>query len=395
MRAQILAFALVAIGSAVRGADFTFFTTSDVHYGLTGSDRGGDRDSVRAAMPAWLNAVPGAKFPDEAGTVAQPKGLLIPGDLVHWEDTLLWKQYDGDYAVGGAAKVHFPIYDGTGNHEVQDQKGIIAPLFMKRVAQRRARYGLTDQDSSGYHYSWDWEGVHFVNLNLCPGSAATANRWNGPAGSLEFLRKDLEAHVGLSGRPVFLMHHLPYNDTLYTPDFAEGWITGARASLLQTLKPYNVIGILHGHTHFYPSAYKYQGIDIFDDGANMAGDMLVIRIANGKLKVWNRSKDKWGTVRFEKDISLGDPVRLVPGRPGSPRFRFSVADQGIAFSAYAPISKVQVFDLCGRLRKEWGRPEPETLWDGRDGSGRSLPPGLYLARFSGPRGEYRTRLSLP
>jgi hypothetical protein len=367
-------------------AGMTFFSTSDIHYGWSGSDRGGDRDSLRAVMPGLINSLPGTAYPNSAETVAIPRGVLVPGDLIHWEDTTLWRRFNADYAVAGTGKLKFPIYDGTGNHELQDARNIIGPLYLKRNAERKGRYGLTDMDSIGYHYSWDWEGVHFVNLNLCPGTAETPDFWNGPANSIRFLEADLAKHVGGSGRPVFLMHHFPYNDTGYTPDYDQGWVTSARDRLFSVLKGYNCIGIVHGHTHFYPSAYRYRGVDIFDDGANMSGDYLVFRIADGKLKANNRSKDKWGSMRFQKDISMGDPTPIRSGMPGSVQFRFSVAGKGILYSGYEPVASIGLFGMDGRRLLEIRVTSPDAVWNGLDAAGRSVRKGVYLARFKGKGG---------
>lgn len=372
---------------------FTFFATSDMHYGLMGSDRGGDRQAVRAGMPQMLNGLPGTGFPSGAEAVAKPKGVLIPGDLVHWEDTALWRQYVSDYAVAGDGKVAFPIYDGTGNHDVEAEKNLIAPLFVERNASRKALFGLTDTDSLGYHYSWDWEGVHFVNLNLTPGTLATANFWNGPARSIEFLRKDLSRHVGVSGRPVFIMQHLPYNDTTYTPDFAQGWISSSRAAMIEALQGYNCIGILHGHTHFRPSAYKYRGLDIFDDGANMSGDILVFRIGGGKLQVESRAMDAWGTVRFSKDISMGKPIPIRPGVPGTVQFRFTVAGR-LVHSGTSTVQAIVLCDILGHELRRLRVSDPETAWDGTDSRGAKARRGIYVARFLAGRSRSEKRFYL-
>ncbi len=63
---------------------------------------------------------------------------------------------------------------------------------------------------NGLHYSWDWAGVHFVALGIVVGDApeVTRKRRYAPLGSLPFLQQDLEKHVGKSGRPVVLVHHV-------------------------------------------------------------------------------------------------------------------------------------------------------------------------------------------
>jgi hypothetical protein len=58
--------------------------------------------------------------------------------------------------------------------------------------------------AGGLHYSWDWNGVHFVNLGIVVGAdpAITGRRRYDPLDSYKFLVEDLAAKVGDSGRPV-------------------------------------------------------------------------------------------------------------------------------------------------------------------------------------------------
>ena len=62
---------------------------------------------------------------------------------------------------------------------------------------------------NGYHYSWDWDGVHFVNVNLFPGNvwegeAVAYGRGHDPLFARDFLIADLRRNVGTSGRPVVI-----------------------------------------------------------------------------------------------------------------------------------------------------------------------------------------------
>ncbi|MCP3691996.1 MAG: hypothetical protein GY917_07360, partial [Planctomycetaceae bacterium] len=76
-----------------------------------------------------------------------------------------------------------------------------------------------------------------------------------PRASLEFLRKDLERHVGGSGRPVILSFHLHPNGPAYD------WPPEDRSSLWDITKKYNVIALLHGHTHGSPpSRLQWDGL---------------------------------------------------------------------------------------------------------------------------------------
>ncbi len=78
------------------------------------------------------------------------------------------------------------------------------------------------------------------------------------------------------------------------------------------------------------------------------------------------------------------PVSMLHALPNPARaaMRFVAPE-----TAGLPPARLEVFDLAGRrvaslepvavaVRVEWG-------WDGRDASGRSLPPGMLLARVRG------------
>ena len=57
-----------------------------------------------------------------------------------------------------------------------------------------------DFDGQNLHYSWDWDQVHFVHLNLFAGTqkAGVEQKWD-PYKSLDFLKADLEKQVGGTG----------------------------------------------------------------------------------------------------------------------------------------------------------------------------------------------------
>jgi len=67
-----------------------------------------------------------------------------------------------------------------------------------------------------------------------------------PRASLEFLREDLADQVGDSGRPVMLFFHIHPNG----PEF--DWPSEDLAMFWETMQPYNVIALFHGHTHASP-----------------------------------------------------------------------------------------------------------------------------------------------
>lgn len=207
--------AISTVPAAFGQTSLTFFATSDVHYGQNDDTKSVNRDRM-------------------------------PGDLIEKSSTYLWG-----------------LYDALGNHEFYGSVfATIAADFKKRNIERKniPSYNIKDLDTGNHHYSWDWDGVFFVNLNVWGGpkkslASGVPNAFN----SITFLKKTLEKHVGGSGRPVFVMQHYPLND-----EEQDWWPLTDRAALIAVLKQYNCIGILHGHTHG-KKFYKHQGIDIYDD----------------------------------------------------------------------------------------------------------------------------------
>jgi hypothetical protein len=239
------------------------------------------------------------------------------------------------------------------------------------------RIGVTYRDATNLHYSWDWDGVHFVMLNVYSGAAAQGGI--DPYGSYAFLEKDLAANVGGSGRPVFVMQHFPVPD--------DGWWPAADAAKLGALlKKYNCIGILHGHSHS-KKMYKFQGMDVFDDGTVMSGDIFLFRITDGKFFAVNRIGNQWGNLVVQKNITMGSPTRAAGGSALPPDFTFSVAGLGQVQAANGQVQGIDIFNTAGRLVRSLAVSSRDIVWDRSDAAGRPVPPGVYLAGI-------RTRTSM-
>ena len=369
--------ALIGCWAVVAGAvtDLTFFSTSDVHFGQSSAAK----DSCRAAMPGWLNGLAGKTFPASVGggVVDKPRGLLMPGDLIDAGSTTLWSQFILDYDPLGTARTKIPTYEGLGNHEYYGT-ATVAPAALRLRNQKRI--GVTYRDNTNLHYSWDWDAVHFVMLNLFSGASQAGGM--DPYGSYAFLEKDLAENVGTSGRPILVMQHFPLPDT--------SWWPMADANKMGTLlKKYNCIGILHGHSHS-KNFYKFQGLDVYDDGTAMEGDILAFRITEGKMFVVNRIGDKWGNLVLQKDISMGKPVGIRAGAPAwdGPRgtFAFYVDGIGKLWSGNRKVTQVEISDLSGRVVRRIDPLFAEASWDRKDESGRAARPGMYFVRLASAAG---------
>jgi predicted phosphodiesterase len=266
-------FLAVAAGAALRAADtkaddpVTFFLVSDTHY-LADKANAGKLDARSAGLTsrllATLNRLPGTDIPRESGggKVLDPRGVIHSGDCIDTGDkpdvkmqTTEWAAFaDGFGLTGKDGVLKWPVYEVHGNHDSPRGDGL---AVKKIIARNKSRPGVKNVSPNGLHYSWDWGGVHFVNLGIVVGQAAgvTRKRRYAPLDSLAFLASDLKDNVGTSRRPVVITHHvdvLRYAQPLPVEDKrAEKmeWDPADVKSFHDVLKGYDVAAILHGHTH--------------------------------------------------------------------------------------------------------------------------------------------------
>ncbi|MBP6908912.1 MAG: metallophosphoesterase [Candidatus Saccharicenans sp.] len=286
--------------------DLTFFVVSDLHYGGTVNFRKLNRQTVEA-----MNSLPGQLYPEDKGVKGKvhiPRGVVITGDIVDdgsapdIEKT--WQEYVEDYGLTGDKLLAFPVYEGFGESD-GPSSGLVRVNLKSR---NRLRSGLRSISADGLHYSWDWGQVHFVQLNLYPGSAGEEylNIWRRrvsgdaryPKHSLEFLIDDLRRNVGSSGRPVVLFEHYGFDS--WSEAF---WTEKERSAFLQTIQPYNIIAIFWGHSEV-PQGFSWNGIKTWCAGTSNhdpdPGEFLVVKITtgrkNGQLVVATREINSWGSV---------------------------------------------------------------------------------------------------
>lgn len=243
----ILCVVLTASGGAA-GAQILHFPRADPVYRPDVEDSGidaGDRAGTSAALQAGgrtvrFVATADLHYPDvdpqflpdliAMRQTEEIRGIVIAGDL-SWE----WESWN-DYAAAIESDKYY-IYDGWGNHDAARDD------FESQVVSaigERDRDGLVNTD--GVHYSWDWEGVHFVQLNLKPDDDRKSRN------SLAFLRDDLASHVGTSGRPVVLVYHVPCRS-----NGVNGWTEGDLQSVIQN---YTVVAVISGHLHYVNSNWE-------------------------------------------------------------------------------------------------------------------------------------------
>lgn len=300
---------LIGVCNLAIGRDVTFFVAADLHYGQEQSKNNeqGNKDVI-----ALMNNLPGVAFPGaDFGTVAAPRGVLVAGDLT---DSGTSVNYDGnsfgihafdgfadDYPVkdGAGIHVHFPVYEGYGNHDVQNQKD---DVVLKGIASRnRNRATPVNLSDNGLHYSWDWDDVHFINLNLYPGGPGDARD------SISFLRQDLDRRVGKTKKPVVILQHYGF-DKVSTED--RWWKQTERDEFYKVIKPYNITAIFTGHEHLCHRII-WNGIPDFiapkARGNNNIDGIYVVRMTDKKMIVAQRRLDgAWGKV-WTEDIVAPPP----------------------------------------------------------------------------------------
>jgi len=290
----VLLFFLLPFEHADRDRSVTFLVVADTHYGL---DQWADNEALNKAAIDRMNAIPGTSYPPDAGGgyVDLPRGVLVAGDLTDTGEKSNWYGYwffghrDGfinDYALDGQGRIDYQVYEGYGNHDIHSPAtGEVLSGIKERNTQRRDLTGLS---VNGLHYSWDWNQVHFVNLNIYPGGPGDAED------SLTFLIQDLASHVGTSQRPVVIYHHYGLD-----PSGQSWWTQAERQAYYAVIEDYNVLGIFNGHNH-NTSHRIWKGIDTYNVGRAKDQTFLVVNITANKMVVVERDHDDWGKVWVKK-----------------------------------------------------------------------------------------------
>lgn len=341
------AFAQAASG--VPSIDATFLFISDVHAcrmanGLSPNcQQEGKTDAALLRHVAALNAIGGKTWPAEIGGVATglrsagqsvgtPLGIVVGGDMTDdgggqvtqpSEGTQLL-QFSQRYQQGvGEGRVHFPVYAGLGNHDL-DQAG---PKPHEDWYRREMRdYVEVNHRSSVFFkppvpaasydvdsdsYSWDWGGLHLVQTHRFSGDTG-----HGAVSGLPWLKNNL-ASFASDGRPVVIFQHYgwdKFSTEHWDParktfdDQGSGpshwWSEADRQALLAALSGYNVVAIFHGHEHETPMIYNRGAIEIVKPIAAYMGGFALARITDQAMDlVLGRASDDHGNVEFTNAFS--------------------------------------------------------------------------------------------
>ncbi len=271
----------------------TFLATADTHFGYqtpTVDDdtppptlaeaQGIEKTHLRAI--ADMNAIAGRPYPlPLGGTVGQPLGLLVAGDLTEYGTPSSWARFEAFYGLTGAdGLLHYPVFETIGNHDK------FFGFFVRwRVAERHGEV----------RYSWDWQDLHIVCLGEAPDDQALA-----------WLKKDLEAQGLEVGIVLYL--HFPLRGPFSRNWFGDG---DYRDKLRAVIDGYRVLGIFHGHYHA-SGTYQWQGYDVYNLGSakHRWQSFAVVRVTDERFTVasWNYQRKAWWWWHDK-------PIFDAPGRP--------------------------------------------------------------------------------
>ena len=333
--------AQAALCLPVFAADITFFAYSDCHFGA------GEPPKVTTPVVDWINALPGTPFPAEiGGVVEKPRAVIMSGDLIDHGSVAEkypeeWQNYIAQFGVNGEGICKFPVFEGMGNHDWNPNL-FVYDRIKERNAKRLELGFIQNISENGYHYSWDWDGIHFINLNIFPG-----NGWHGeadtysagshdPLFSRAFLEEDLRKNVGDTGRPVILIHH-------FRPIDENWWTFSAADKYHRIIQDYNVIMIMVGH--------QGGGVNNTWRGINWAssnGELEVFRITpDNVLTAIPRKEDKWERP-IQKKIHLdykssGLPAVVNNGEWATGVTRESATLNGKIIYDSTPASEVTIY----------------------------------------------------
>jgi len=173
-----------------------------------------------------------------------PQGVLVAGDLTQDGYASQWDLFQYYYPLNGSTagdKIHYPVYECTGNHDDETINGQDSVPIDGVIARHES---LT--------YSWDWEGVHFVSLDLYP--TQTRSAW---------LADHLVEAGVTSETPVVIMTHYGYDP--FSQGGWDDWDSESEA-FLGVIDDYNVIALIHGHEHL-SFHYTWEGYDVYTPGS--------------------------------------------------------------------------------------------------------------------------------
>lgn len=295
----------VAAGMPAPRRDVTFISTSDSHYRET--ERSAPNERNRLTIQE-MNAIEKRTWPANLGgdPIGRPRGVVMLGDCIDDGDRVIggkhvtpeqYRFFAADFGLDGTdGLLRFPVFETWGNHDGppdgREKHGFSFQAQLKKRNRARQAAGLiSNLSENGLHYSWDWDDVHFVMLGIYPADRQREGvryspQWHDPQNALAFLKKDLAAKVGDSGRPVVLMSHCGVD--------TDWWLPADWKEFYEAARDYNVVLYLYGHTGTGVRQWAPEGADrkwlCINDGNTTAG-FFVIQIKGQTLRAAYRCKE--------------------------------------------------------------------------------------------------------
>lgn len=252
---------------------FNFLVTGDPQYNF--EDMNPDKNSA-------INSDEISKIFAEKICCERYEGAVISGDLTHFS-----RQDELDRYHHFIHPFKPYAFDGLGNHDFAWAKekptdisafvdhGLSEIISLDKIGWEescltiwedvRSRKRIPEVNGSypNVHYSWDWKGIHFVQLNLSAADDPVRYKVaQNPFKALTFLKKDLAKQVGNSGRPILIAHHYGFDEFSMgsLPDGTfkakgEWWTAEDRRKYWEAIESYNVVAIFTGHAHYCKTCY--------------------------------------------------------------------------------------------------------------------------------------------
>lgn len=326
---------------AAPNRDIEFLAVGDSQYAPTGARACARNDNYavdqNALMVQALNGIEDARWPMGYDFVRQGsafrriRAVLFAGDLTENGSVPLpgmttpsghcgeYTAFREDFGLCGDRRLRFPVMEGFGNHDFpfrplgrpDDGLHPVLEYISRRNPYRPYVVNHTPVSSARAHYSWDWDDIHFVNLNVKPGEEVevidrdAGTRHVDPRGALRFLDADLAAHLRGTRQVVIMSHYGPG-----TSDDSERFSAEDRAEFCAILTRHRAQAIawIHGHTH-KSNAYTWpcngRSTQVLNVGApfyaNTEGRLhfAVVRIGNQWLEAADVSVLRTAPTRYQ------------------------------------------------------------------------------------------------
>ncbi len=300
-----------------------FLAFGDSQFGIkTDRDQDYNTLNVKALNEVFESKLAWPKNFHLSGDINEIRGVLIAGDLTDHARLHEFDSFEKHYGLcGGDGKqkgsLKYPVYEGYGNHDYRNYRNFDHKhKVIEQVGERTELRSdiITKTAKNRAHYSWQWDNIHFVNVNVKPSDQmelrfnkrGKIKKYIDPYQALTFLEDDLKENVGLSQKGVvIMMHYPPQNKRL---------LQSERDDFYEVIKNYNVIAIVAGHSHRSRRS-TFHGIDVFEVGgpfynrksSGYKGHFALFKITNENLKVqdiqWEVEHDKSTGVKSIKILN--------------------------------------------------------------------------------------------